>query len=153
MIVSQPLPSSPFHKACTEITAVMIVGSLLFHVPIRGSLLLVYFSALLFIAANLGLGLFISTLARQQAQAMQLSFFIMLPNVLLSGFMFPREAMPIPAQILGMALPLTFFLQVSRGIMLTGVGVMELWPQGLALAGFAVLFFSFSTMRFRKQLG
>ncbi|HEY3217334.1 MAG TPA: ABC transporter permease [Candidatus Eisenbacteria bacterium] len=135
-----------------QITAVLVVGHLLFGVPIRGSVLLIYAGSLLFIIANLGLGLFISTLAKTQAQAMQVSFFFLLPNVLLSGFMFPREAMPQAARWIGFALPLTFFLQLIRGIVLKGVGFVELWPQILALAGFAVLFFTFSTLRFRKQL-
>ena len=135
-----------------QITAVLLVGHYLFHVPIRGSLLLIYAVALLFIVANLGLGLFISTLAMTQAQAMQVSFFFLLPNVLLSGFMFPREAMPEVARWIGLVLPLTYFLQVIRGIVLKGVGLMELWPQAAALVGFAVLFFTFSTLRFHKQL-
>jgi ABC-2 type transport system permease protein len=135
-----------------QITAVLIVGHLLFHVPIRGNLLTVYAAALLFIVANLGLGLFISTLAQNQAQAMQVSFFFLLPNVLLSGFMFPREAMPDGARMLGWGLPLTYFLQVIRGIVLKGVGLTELWPQTLALVGFAIVFFTFATLRFQKQL-
>jgi ABC-2 type transport system permease protein len=136
-----------------QISAVLLIGHLMFAVPIRGNLLVAYSASLIFIVANLGLGLFISTLARTQAQAMQISFFFLLPNVLLSGFMFPREAMPAVAQWIGLGLPLTYFLQVIRGIVLKGVGLVELWPEILALIGFAFLFFTFSTMRFRKQLG
>ena len=135
-----------------QVTAVLILGHLLFAVPVRGSLFVAYAASLLFIVANLGLGLFISTLAKAQAQAMQGSFFFLLPNVLLSGFMFPREAMPLPAQWIGLILPLTYFLQVIRGVVLKGVGFVELWPQCLALLGFAVLFFSFASLRFHKQL-
>ena len=135
-----------------QITAVMILGHYLFGVPMRGNILVAYAASLLFIIANLGLGLFISTLAKAQVQAMQASFFFMLPNVLLSGFMFPREAMPPVAHELGYLLPLTHFLQVIRGIVLKGVGLEALWPQCLALVGFAVLFFTFSSMRFHKQL-
>lgn len=135
-----------------QITAVLVIGHFLFGVPIRGSLLSAYAVSFIFIVANLGLGLFISTIARAQAQAMQGSFFFLLPNVLLSGFMFPREAMPVAAQWIGLALPLTYYLQVIRGIVLKGVGLMEMWPQTLALVGFAFLFFTFATMRFRKQL-
>jgi ABC-2 type transport system permease protein len=98
------------------------------------------------------MGLLISTMARTQAQAMQISFMILLPNVLLSGFMFPREGMPLPAQILGLILPLTYYLQIVRSIVLKGVGLSALWPQALALAAFAVAFFSFSSLRFHKQL-
>ena len=136
-----------------QMTTVLLVGHLLFHVPIRGSVPLIYLVALLFIVANLGLGLFISTLVTRQAQAIQLAFLIMLPNVLLSGFMFPREAMPKAAAALGLLLPLTHFLQVMRGIVLKGVGLEALWPQCLALVGFSVLFITFSTLRFHKQLG
>ncbi len=135
-----------------QITAVLAIGHLLFRVPVRGNLLLVYGASLLFIIANLGLGLFISTLVRAQAPAMQASFFFLLPNVLLSGFMFPREAMPPVAHEIGLILPLTHYLQVIRAIVLKGVGIRELWPQCLALLGFAVLFFTFSSLRFRKQL-
>ena len=135
-----------------QITAVLVVGHVLFGVPVRGSLLLAYGASLIFIVANLGLGLFISTLAKTQAQSMQASFFFMLPNFMLSGFMFPREAMPPVAHELGWILPLTHYLQVIRGIVLKGVGLEALWPQCLILVGFAVLFFAFSSMRFHKQL-
>lgn len=135
-----------------QLSAVLLAGHLIFRVPIHGSLLLIYAVSLLFIIASLGLGLFISTLARRQAQAIQVSFFFLLPNVLLSGFMFPREAMPRLAAEIGNILPLTHFLQIMRGIVLKGVGLRELWPQTLALAGFAALFIAFSTLRFQKQL-
>lgn len=135
-----------------QITAVLIVGRLLFHVPVRGSILMLYAMSFLFIVASLGLGLFISTLARAQAQAMQASFFFLLPNVMLSGFMFPREGMPPIARELGLALPLTYYLEILRGVILKGVGFQALWPQSLMLVGFAVLFFTFSTLRFQKTL-
>ena len=83
---------------------------------------------------------------------MQASFFFLLPNVLLSGFMFPREAMPAFAHELGLFLPLTYYLQIMRGIILKGVGIRELWPQSAMLLVFALLFFTFSTLRFNKQL-
>ncbi len=135
-----------------QLTAVLLVGHLLFRVPIRGSVLLIYVVSLLFIVASLGLGLFISTLVTRQAQAIQTSFFFLLPNVLLSGFMFPREAMPPVAALIGLLLPLTHFLQIMRGIVLKGVGLEALWPQALALVGFSALFITFSTLRFHKQL-
>ena len=135
-----------------QMTAVLVLGSLLFQVPIRGSLLLIYAVAFLFIVASLALGLFVSTLARTGAQAIQSSFFFLLPNIMLSGFMFPREAMPAFAQWLGWCIPLTFFLQVLRGVILKGVGLEALWPQVLALVGFAILFFTFSVQRFHKKL-
>jgi len=135
-----------------QMTTVLVVGSLLFHVPIRGSTLLIYGVSFLFITANLGLGLWFSTLARTQAQAIQSSFFVLLPNILLSGFMFPREAMPAFANALGWCIPLTYYLQALRGIMLKGVGLESIWPQTLALAAFAVVLFALSVQKFHKQL-
>jgi ABC-2 type transport system permease protein len=136
-----------------QITTVLLVGSLMFHVPIRGNLLDIYAAALVFIIVSLGLGLFISTLAQTQAQAMQMSVFVLMPNMLLAGFMFPREAMPLPARIAGWALPLTHFLQIMRGVILKGIGVRDLWVQSLALIASAFVFFSFATARFQKKLG
>ena len=121
-----------------QITVILVLGRLLFHVPMIGSLVELYLIAFPFIMANLGLGLFLSTLVTNQAQAMQLGFLTLLPNILLSGFMFPREAMPIPAQWIGAALPLTYFLKVLRAILLKGAGLGGLWREGLALAGFSV---------------
>jgi ABC-2 type transport system permease protein len=138
--------------AFIQITSVLVMGHLLFHVPIRGSLLLIYVTSFLFVVASLGLGLFISTLATAQAAAMQIAFLILLPNVLLSGFMFPREAMPPVAAQIGLLLPLTYYLEIMRGIILKGNGLAELWRQSLALVGFAVLFVTFATRRFHKKL-
>lgn len=135
-----------------QLTTVLVVGSALFHVPIRGSLLLIYFVSFLFTVASLALGLFFSTVARTQGQAMQAAFVVLLPNMMLSGFMFPREAMPAFARWIGLVVPLTYYLQVLRGIILKGVGLRELWPQTLALLGFTLLFFWFSVRRFSKQL-
>lgn len=135
-----------------QMTTVLLAGHLVFHVPIRGPLPALYAASFLFIVANLGLGLFISTLGRNQAQVTQTAFLFLLPNVLLSGFMFPREAMPVAARLIGNLLPLTYYLQLIRGIVLRGNGLMELWPQAVALAGFAVAFFTFATRRFSKTL-
>jgi ABC-2 type transport system permease protein len=135
-----------------QMTVILLLGQLLFQVPIRGSVLLLYVSALGFIGANLAIGLFLSTLVRTQAQAMQAGFLFLLPNLLLSGFMFPREAMPDVAQWIGMALPLTYFLQVLRGILLKGTGATVLWPEIATLAGFAVLFMALAVRRFHKTV-
>ncbi len=135
-----------------QMTTVLVAGHFAFGVPIRGPLLALYGATFLFIVANLGLGLFISTLGRTQAAVSQTALLFLLPNVLLSGFMFPREAMPLPAQWVGALLPLTYYLQLIRGIVLKGVGMAELWPQALALALFAVAFFWFATRRFSKTL-
>lgn len=135
-----------------QMTTVLLVGHFLFHVPVRGPLLALYATTFLFIVANLGLGLFISTLGRTQTQVTQTAFLFLLPNVLLAGFMFPREAMPFAARVFGWLLPLTFYLQLVRGIILKGNGLTQVWPQALALAVFAVAFFTFATRRFSKTL-
>ena len=83
---------------------------------------------------------------------MQLSFLFLLPNILLSGFMFPRQAMPAPAQWIGAALPLTYFLTILRGILLKGVGLAHLWRPSLVLVGFAVGLFTLSVLRFHKTV-
>ena len=135
-----------------QITIIILLGRLLFNVPLRGSLPLLYLLAFPFIVASLGVGLYFSTLVRTQAQAMQAGFMFILPNILLSGFMFPRAAMPLAAQWLGLLLPLTYFLEVLRGILLRGVGVSALWPELLALCGFAALILTLSVRRFHKTL-
>ena len=135
-----------------QMTTVLLVGHFVFHVPMRGPLLALYAASFLFIVANLGLGLFISTLGRNQAQVTQTAFVFLLPNVLLSGFMFPREAMPEAARLFGLLLPLTHYLQLIRGIVLKGNGLTQVWPQVLALGIFAVAFFAFATRRFSKTL-
>jgi ABC-2 type transport system permease protein len=135
-----------------QVTVVLLAGRLIFHVPISGNLLLFYAITAAFIVATLGVGLFVSTVAKTQQQALQLSFFFVLPNILLSGFMFPREAMPDAVQWLGLALPLTYFLQVLRGILLKGLSAVHLWPQIAALIAFAVGLIALSTKRFHKTL-
>ena len=135
-----------------QMTTVLFLGRLVFDVPLTGSLLLLYAVTLLFIVASLAFGLFISTLVRTQAQAIQASFFFVLPNILLSGFMFPRAAMPLAARVIGLVLPLTYFLKILRGILLKGVGVAALWPDIAALAGFGALLMFLAVRRFHKTL-
>jgi len=135
-----------------QMTVILVLGKILFDIPIRGSLLLLYIVTFGFIVANLGIGLLISTLVRTQAQAMQLGFFMMLPNILLSGFMFPRVAMPEPAQWLGALLPLTYYLEILRGILLKGIGLEYLWRDALVLVGFAAVLVTLSVRRFSKTV-
>jgi ABC-2 type transport system permease protein len=135
-----------------QISVILVLGRLLFRVPILGSLPLLYLLSFSFLVASLALGLLMSTLVRSQVQAMQLSFMFLLPNILLSGFMFPRQAMPALAQWIGAALPLTYFLQILRGVLLKGVGLEQLWPQALALVGFAVGLIVLSVLRFHKTI-
>jgi ABC-2 type transport system permease protein len=135
-----------------QMTVILVLGRLLFDVPIRGSLPLLYLMTFAFIVASLGMGLFVSTVARTQAQALQLGYFFLLPNILLSGFMFPREAMPVAAQWIGLALPLTHFLKVLRGIILKDIGIVELWTPTLWLVVLATLFIALSVRRFSKRI-
>jgi len=135
-----------------QVSIILILGRVVFDVPLRGSLALLYAVALPFIFASLAIGLLISTLVRTQAQAMQVGFLFLLPNILLSGFMFPREAMPEPAQWLGAALPLTYFLEALRGIALRNAGAWAVWPQAAVLAAFALAFMTLAVQRFHKTM-
>jgi ABC-2 type transport system permease protein len=136
-----------------QMTLILLLGRFVFDVPVVGSLPLLYLLSLLFIAANLALGLFFSTLAQTQQQAMQMSFFFILPNILLSGFMFPFEAMPQPAQWIAEALPLTHFLRVVRGIVLRGAGLDDLTQEAWQMAAILGVLVLLASLRFRKKLG
>lgn len=135
-----------------QMTVVLGLGRLIFKIPIEGSLAMLYLLAIPFMFASLGVGLLISTIAKSQVQAMQLSFFFMLPNILLSGYIFPRVAMPEPAQWIGLALPLTYFLKVLRGILLKGVGFGDVWQPTLSLMFLATVLIAISVRRFRKTI-
>jgi ABC-2 type transport system permease protein len=135
-----------------QMTLILLLGRALFGVPFVGSLPLLYLLAFVFIAANLALGLFFSTLATTQQQAMQMSFFFLLPNILLSGFMFPFEAMPRAAQVLSQALPLTHFLRIVRGIVLKGAGMGDLATELVWLSCILLALVVLASLRFSKKL-
>ncbi|MDR7866068.1 MAG: ABC transporter permease [Sporomusaceae bacterium] len=135
-----------------QATVALLVGIVVFDLPVRGSLGLLYLLTSWFIIASLALGVLISTLAKTQMQAMQMSFFIFLPSVLLSGFMFPRESMPLLFNWLGTLLPLTFYLQILRGIILKGVGISVLWTQILALTLFTTVVLAIAIKKFQKKI-
>jgi ABC-2 type transport system permease protein len=135
-----------------QMSVILTLGVTFFDIPIMGSLGLLYALALVFIVASLGVGLLISTVARSQLQAMQLSFFFLLPNILLSGYIFPRAAMPEPAQWVGAILPLTWFLDILRGVLLKGVGMRDLWTQLEVLTASAFVLLIVSVRRFSKTL-
>jgi ABC-2 type transport system permease protein len=135
-----------------QVTVVLLLGVLIFGVPIRGDLLDVYGAALIYIVAALSLGVLLSTLAKTQFQSMQLAFFTFLPQILLSGFMFPFAGMPEAAQWLAQILPLTHFIRLIRAIMLREAELIELWPDWLALLVFTVVVMSIAVLRFRKRL-
>jgi ABC-2 type transport system permease protein len=136
-----------------QVTTILVAGRLIFGVPFAGSIPLLYAIAFVFIAACLGLGLLFSTLAKTQQQAMQMSFFFILPNILLSGFMFPFEAMPRAAQWLAQLLPLTHFLRIVRGITLKGAGLADLTGEIIWLAAILGVLVLVTSLRFKKDLG
>ena len=135
-----------------QTSVILALGTWLFHVPVHGSLLDVYLAAGLLVLANLALGLLISTRAQSQFQAMQMTFFVFLPSILLSGFMFPFAGMPRIAQWLAEVLPLTHFLRLIRGVMLRDAGLWEMWTDVAALAAFVVLAMAAAILRFRQRL-
>jgi ABC-2 type transport system permease protein len=136
-----------------QMAIILTAGAVIFDVTVAGDLALLFLLASLFIAGNLALGLFFSTVARTQQQAMQMSFFFLLPNILLSGFMFPREAMPAFAQVLSQGLPLTHFLRIIRGVVLKGASAGELHAEVISLAIIFGVLVAFTALRFRKKLG
>jgi ABC-2 type transport system permease protein len=135
-----------------QVTVVLALGRLIFRVPINGTLFDVYAAALAFIIASLSLGVFLSTLAKTQFQSMQLAFFTFLPQILLSGFMFPYAGMPRPAQWLAEIFPMTHFVRLIRGIMLRGAALSDLWRELAALGAFCVVVLTIAVMRTRKRL-
>ena len=135
-----------------QITVALLVAVLVFQVPIKGSVLQLYGLTLCFITASLGLGIMISNIARTQMQAFQMSFFVMLPSILLSGFMFPRDAMPRIIYYLSDLIPLTYYLDIIRGIILKGIGAEYLVGQVVALLVFSVVFVTIATLRFTKKI-
>ena len=131
---------------------ILVVGVLMFDVKIHGSVALLLALTALFLTTTLGIGLFISTIANTQQEAMLTTLFIMLPSIFLSGFFFPLAAMPVWLQIISYFIPLRYFLIIARGIVVKGVGLQALWPEVLALVIFAVGIMGLATARFRKSL-
>ena len=126
---------------------------LVFHVPINGNLLLLEFCILIFVFVALSIGILISSASANQAQAMHIATFVIIPSVLLSGFIFPRESMPVILNWLGYTIPLTYFLQIQRGIVLRGAGLEDIWQWIVPLAVFGILLIYFSVKRFRTTVG
>lgn len=138
--------------AAVDVMVALMVNTFWFKVPIQGSLFLLIILSTIFLVAALGIGLFISTITRTQLQAMQATMAFLLPSILLSGFMFPREAMPIFVQYLGLLIPLTYFLDILRGIIVKGVGISDLWQQTLVLFVFSMSIIYIASIKFRKRL-
>ena len=135
-----------------QITIVLVFAYWLFNVPMLGNFAIFYLSVLLFIAANLTLGLTFSSLAQNQLQAVQMTFFFFLPSMLLSGFMFPFRGMPEWAQYIGQALPLTHFLRIVRGVLLKGNGWAEVLPEAWPIAAFMLVVIAIGLRFFRNTL-
>ncbi len=131
---------------------ILVMSKLLFHVPMAGGWFGLSLGVALFIVGSLALGFLISTVARSQLQAMQMSFFYMLPSILLSGFMFPFRGMPEWAQAIGQVIPVTHFLRVVRGALLKGQGMADMWRELLALLAFVLVVSALAMARYRRTL-
>jgi len=130
----------------------MVAAKLLFHVPMIGSIVLIYCVALLFIAANLAMGITFSSIAKNQLQAVQMAVFFFLPSILISGFMFPFRGMPIWAQYIGTCLPITHFLRIVRGVLLKGNGLYEILPELWPIVLFVTVAMAIGIKRYRRTL-
>ncbi|MBI1318304.1 MAG: ABC transporter permease subunit [Candidatus Hydrogenedens sp.] len=135
-----------------ETTVVLLLMRFMFQVHIEGSVLLLAGFAAIFLFTALGLGLLVSTVAATQVEAMQWAFLIMLPSILLSGFIFPQETMPAPIYAIAQFIPVTYFIRILRGIILRGAGFADLWPQGLCLGLIGLALLLLSARRFHKTL-
>jgi ABC-2 type transport system permease protein len=135
-----------------QVSVILIAAYFIFHVPMQGSILLLLLVALVFIVANLAMGITFSTIAKNQLQAVQMAFFVFLPSILLSGFMFPFRGMPRWAQMVGEVFPLTHFLRIVRGILLKGNGIVDITLQLWQIALFALIVLAIGIKRYRQTL-
>jgi ABC-2 type transport system permease protein len=150
LILGKTIPFAAISYA--DVIGITLIGVLWFDVPVRGNLLLLLFATGLFLLTTLGLGLLISTVSQTQQQAMMGAFFLYLPALLLSGFVFPIANMPEAVQWLTLANPLRYFLEIIRGIFLKGIGAGILWPQMAALAALGIATLGLATQRFQKTM-
>jgi ABC-2 type transport system permease protein len=137
----------------TQIVLALIVGRLVFGLPLRGSLAILFASGSLCVLAGIGIGTFLATFSKSQQQAQLMAFFVNPPLSMLSGATTPVEAMPEWMQPLTLLNPISHFSSIARGVLLKGAGVDVVWPHLLALVGFAIVLVGISAWRFRKQLG
>jgi len=141
-----------FLLAAIDMIVVTVLGMLLFDVPFNGNVLVFALGAAIFLFAVLGIGVFISTISQTAGQAIQSAFFVLLPQILLSGMIFPLDAMAAGVRWIGYILPLTYFTKISQGVMLRGAGIDSLWPSFVVLTVMAVVIFTAATLRFRRDL-
>jgi ABC transporter DrrB family efflux protein len=139
--------------ALVDLALILGVGVAVFEVPLRGSLPLLVLLTAPFLASTLGIGLLVSTVAQNQQQALQTAMFIIVPQILLAGFVFPLASIPWGVRWISYVMPLTYFLPIVRGIFLKSDGLGDVWPQALVLVGMAVAFVTLATNRFSKRLG
>ena len=135
-----------------QLGIILLMAHFVFGVPILGSVTLLLSVSLIFIAANLAMGITFSTIAQNQLQAGQMAFFMFLPSMLLSGYLFPFRGMPNWAQWVGDALPLTHYLRIARGILLKGNGVADIWPDVWPIALFSIVMLTIGVKRYRQTL-
>jgi ABC-2 type transport system permease protein len=138
--------------ALLNLLSIVVAGVFWFQVPFRGNPWLFGWLALLFIVSGLGLGLLVSTVSQTQHQAQQLGAMLMLLSILLTGFIYPREPMPLPVQLVGNLIPLTYFVRIARGIFTKGVGLAFLWSDVVALAVYGALVMGVAATTFKKRL-
>ena len=151
LILGKLLPYTVIGFGQTGLVLLLMV--FLFGVPIHGSVALLLILSGVFLVPALGIGIVISTFAKNQGEAMQMSLMVMLPSILLSGFIFPRESMPTVIYLIGLLIPATYYLEILRGIILRGAGIAVLWDETLVLIGFGIFFMALSALRFKKHLG
>lgn len=141
-----------FVVAALDMVVVIVAGIWLFGVPFRGSVLALALGAVLFLFVTLGLGVLISSVSENQGQAIQLALMMLLPQVMLSGLIFPLSSMPAGVRWIGYLLPLTYFVEIARGVMIRGASIVTLWPSYVFLAIFGAVVFGLATLRFRRSL-
>jgi ABC-2 type transport system permease protein len=135
-----------------DMAVVVAAGLLVFNVPFRGSVLAFALGAVLFLFVTLGIGVLISTVSQTQGQAIQLAMMTLLPQILLSGFVFPLHAIPWGVRWVSYLMPLTYFLPIARGTFLKAAGMADLWPYAVALTVYAVVVVTAAALQFRRTL-
>jgi ABC-2 type transport system permease protein len=141
-----------FFIGAADLVVVTILGAVLFGVPFNGSPLLFALGAALFLFVVMGLGVLISTVSKSEGQAIQIAIFVLLPQFLLSGVLFPLSSMPVAIRVIGYVLPLTWFLEIAQGILLRGESISGLWLSFVVLTVMAVVIFTAAILRFRRDL-
>jgi ABC-2 type transport system permease protein len=141
-----------FVVAAVDMVIVIVAGTVLFDVPFRGSALALALGAVLFLFVTLGSGVLISSVSENQGQAIQLALMTLLPQIMLSGLIFPLSSMPPGVRWIGYLLPLTYFVEIARGVMIRGAGLDALWPSYVYLAIIGAVVFGLATTRFRRSL-